>query len=237
MTFPPASAIRLPARRESNERDGSSITLSTHELGNGPAVVFCHGFPDLALGWRHQLEPVARAGFRAIAPDQRGYGSSSTPAPIEAYGLTELTGDLVGLLDALEIEKAVFVGHDWGGMIVWAMPLLHPSRTAGVVGLCTPYAPTPPTSMMKALVDGDEDRFYICWFQKPGVAEEFLGSRVRILFDRMMRGGVPVEQLMERAFVDGKLDMNPFRRFDQFEPIGTPVVNQEELNHYVSVFE
>src|SRR5215471_7241825 len=117
MTFPPASAIRLPARLKSNECDGSSITLSTHELGDGPAVVFCHGFPDLALGWRHQLEPIARAGFRAIAPDQRGYGGSSAPAPVEAYGLTELTGDLVGLLDALDIERAVFVGHDWGGFV------------------------------------------------------------------------------------------------------------------------
>src|SRR5215470_5896568 len=90
IAFPPASPTRLPARRESNERDASAITLSTHELGDGPAVVFCHGFPDLAFGWRHQLEPIARAGFRAIASDQRGYGRSSAPAPIEAYGLTEL---------------------------------------------------------------------------------------------------------------------------------------------------
>jgi len=226
--FPAPRNVKLPS---------SDITLSVHELGAGPAVVFSHGFPELGYSWRHQLPAVADAGFRAIAPDQRGYGGSSKPEAIEAYGIEELTGDLVGLLDALDIEKAVFVGHDWGGIIVWAMPLLHPERTAGVVGLCTPYAPMPPTSMMRALVDGDDDRFYVCWFQKPGVAEEYLDARVRLLFERMMRGGVPVEQLLSRAFVDGKLDMNPFRRIDQMEPIGELVVNEEELNHYVSVFE
>lgn len=211
--------------------------MSVHEQGRGPAVVFSHGFPELAYSWRHQLPAVAGAGFRAIAPDQRGYGGSSKPERIDAYGIEELTGDLVGLLDALEIEKAVFVGHDWGGLVVWAMPLLHPERTAGVVGLCTPYAPMPPTSMMRALVDGDDDRFYICWFQKPGVAEAYLSAHVRLLFERMMRGGVPLEDMMSRAFVDGKLDMNPFRRLEELEPMGELVVTPEELDHYVSVFE
>lgn len=226
--FPDAKPVRLGS---------SDITLSVHDLGSGPAVVFSHGFPELAYSWRHQLPAVADAGFRAIAPDQRGYGASSKPEAIEAYGIEQLTGDLVGVLDALDIEKAVFVGHDWGGLIVWAMPLLHPQRTAGVVGLCTPYAPTPPTSMMRALVDGDDDRFYVCWFQKPGVAEAYLGTRVRLLFERMMRGGVPIEEILPRAFVDGKLNMNPFGRLEQLEPLGELVVSPEELDYYVSVFE
>ena len=116
-----------------------SIDLTVHETGEGPAVVFCHGFPELAYSWRHQLPAVAAAGFRAIAPDQRGYGDSSAPPNISDYGLTELTGDMAGLLDALEIDRAIFVGHDWGGFVAWAMPLLYPDRTAGVVGVCTPY--------------------------------------------------------------------------------------------------
>ena len=161
MTLPPASPIRLPARPSSHARDGSQITLSTHDLGTGPAVVFCHGFPDLALGWRHQLAPVARAGFRAIAPDQRGYGNSSAPQSIEAYGLTELTGDLVGLLDALDIERAVFVGHDWGGFVAWAMPVLHPDRVLGVAGICTPYMPFPSVAKHLAIVDGEIERQYV----------------------------------------------------------------------------
>ena len=105
VAFPTPRNVALPGR---------DITLAVHEMGEGPAVVFSHGFPELAFSWRHQLPAVAAAGFRAIAPDQRGYGRSSAPHSIDAYGLTELTGDLAALLDALEIEKAIFVGHDWG---------------------------------------------------------------------------------------------------------------------------
>jgi pimeloyl-ACP methyl ester carboxylesterase len=107
--LPPARRVRLP-----------EVTLSIHESGSGPAVVLCHGFPELAYSWRHQLPALAGAGFRAIAPDQRGYGESDVPKGIEDYDLTHLTGDLVALLDALEIERAVFAGHDWGGFVAWS---------------------------------------------------------------------------------------------------------------------
>jgi pimeloyl-ACP methyl ester carboxylesterase len=237
LTFPTASAIRLPARRERGERDGSSITLSTHELGDGPAVVFCHGFPDLALGWRHQLEPVARAGFRAIAPDQRGYGGSSAPAPIEAYGLTELTGDLVGLLDALEIERAVFVGHDWGGFVAWAMPILHPERVLSVAGICTPYMPFPNVAKHLAIVDGEVERQYVAWFQQPGVAEAAMDTRVRPILTRILRTGAPLEALVRIAFADGRLDMNPFRNPEKWPPLGEPVAPPSVLDAYCRVYE
>jgi len=237
MTFPPASAIRLPARRQSNVPDGSAITLSTHELGDGPAVVFCHGFPDLALGWRHQLEPVARAGFRAIAPDQRGYGRSSAPAPIEAYGLTELTGDLVGLLDALEIERAVFVGHDWGGFVAWAMPILHPERVLGVAGICTPYMPFPSVAKHLAIVDGEVERQYVAWFQQPGVAEAEMDPRVRPILTRILRTGAPLEELVRFAFADGRLDMNPFLNPEKWPPVGEPLGPPAVLDEYCRTYE
>ena len=145
-----------------------SLNLIVHEIGEGPAVVFCHGFPELAYSWRHQLPAVAAAGFRAIAPDQRGYGDSSAPAAVTDYGLTELTGDLVGLLDALQIERAIFVGHDWGGFVAWAMPVLYPERTAGVIGVCTPYMPMPQTSSMRALVNGKDERSISSGSRNPG---------------------------------------------------------------------
>ena len=106
------SDIALPGRAGDPE-----FHLSTYQGGSGPAVVFVHGFPDLALGWQHQLTAVAEQGFHAIAPNMRGYGGSSCPHAVEAYTLDELTGDLVALLDALEIEKAIIVGHDWGGFV------------------------------------------------------------------------------------------------------------------------
>eukprot|EP01038_Epipyxis_sp_PR26KG_P015267 gene15267-20571_t len=93
-----------------------------------PPVVLCHGYPELAFSWRHQLVGLPQAGIRAIAPDLRGYGLTSAPDAIEAYDLDTLTGDLAALLDAKGIEKAVFCGHDWGGLIVWAMATRRRNR-------------------------------------------------------------------------------------------------------------
>lgn len=237
MTFPAASAIRLPAPLHGGGRDASPITLSTHAVGDGPAVVFCHGFPDLALGWRHQLAPIARAGFRAIAPDQRGYGGSSAPAAIEAYGLTELTGDLVGLLDALQIERAVFVGHDWGGFVAWAMPILHPERVLGVAGICTPYMPFPSVAKHLEIVDGAIERQYVAWFQQPGVAEAEMDRHVRPILTRILRTGAPLEVLVQFAFADGRLDMNPFLNPEKWPPAGEPLGPPALLDQYCREYE
>ena len=103
LNWPQGRPVKIAPR--SNQ---PSISLTVHETGEGPAVVFCHGFPELAYSWRHQLPAVAAAGFRAIAPDQRGYAESSAPAAVTDYGLTELTGDMAGLLDELKIERADF---------------------------------------------------------------------------------------------------------------------------------
>src|SRR4051794_8567419 len=97
----------------------NGITMALRDEGAGPAVVFCHGFPELAYSWRHQVPAIAAGGFRAVAPDQRGYGGTDRPDEVTAYDMRSLTADLVGLLDALDVERAVFVGHDWGGLIVW----------------------------------------------------------------------------------------------------------------------
>ncbi len=215
---------------------GGGVTLSVHEAGSGPAVVFCHGFPDLAYSWRHQLPAVAAAGYRAIAPDQRGYGASSRPDAVEAYGLTELTGDMVALLDTLGIERAVFVGHDWGGFVAWAMPVLHPERVAGVVGLCTPYLAFPPVAVHAALVGGEVERQYIAWFQAPGVAEAAMDPNVETIFTRILRGGVPPETVLRAAFADGRLDMNPFLRPERLPLLGEPVGDPGDLAHYCRVF-
>ncbi|MGB6555048.1 MAG: alpha/beta hydrolase [Candidatus Binataceae bacterium] len=214
-----------------------SINLAVHETGAGPAVVFCHGFPELAYSWRHQLPAVAAAGFRAIAPDQRGYGESSAPAAITDYGLTELTGDLVGLLDALKIERAVFVGHDWGGFVAWAMPVLYPERTAGVIGVCTPYMAIPPTSVMRMMVGGKDERHYILWFQEPGRAESVMDGKARLIFDRLMRAPNSPEESAKRFTASGEFDMNPFRRIEELAPDTGLIVTPEELDVYAAAYE
>lgn len=230
--WPQGRSVKLAPRANQ-----PSINLTVHETGDGPAVVFCHGFPELAYSWRHQLPVVAAAGFRAIAPDQRGYADSSAPPAVTDYGLTELTGDMAGLLDALKIERAIFVGHDWGGFVAWAMPLLYPERTAGVVGVCTPYMAIPPTSVMRAMVNGKDERMYIVWFQEPGRAESVMDSKARLIFDRLMRAPLSPQESAKRMMAGGELDMNPFRRIEELRPETEPIVTREELNTYAQAYE
>ena len=104
----------------------------------------CHGFPELAYSWRHQLPALADAGYPCVAPDQRGYGRSSRPEAIDDYDILHLTDDLLGVLDDLDEEQAIFVGHDWGSMVVWQLSLLAPERVAGVVGMSVPFLPRGP---------------------------------------------------------------------------------------------
>ena len=133
----------------------NGIRMGYYEAGpktDTPPVILCHGWPEIAFSWRHQIKALAAAGIRVIAPDQRGYGATERPEPIEAYDIEHLTGDLVGLLDHLGIDKAIFVGHDWGGFVVWQMPLRHIDRVAGVVGVNTPHtdrAPADPIELLR----------------------------------------------------------------------------------------
>ncbi|HUQ40705.1 MAG TPA: alpha/beta hydrolase, partial [Acidimicrobiales bacterium] len=118
----------------------NGVELQVAEAGpaDGPLVVLCHGFPEVAYSWRHQVPALADAGYHVMAPDQRGYGHSSRPDAITDYDLPHLTGDLLGLLDHAGQDQAVFVGHDWGAIIVWDMALRHPDRVKGVVGMSVP---------------------------------------------------------------------------------------------------
>lgn len=197
-------------------------------------MVLCHGFPELAYSWRHQVAALAAADFRAIAPDQRGYGGSDAPDAIEAYGMEQLTGDLVGLLDALGVERAVFVGHDWGGFVAWAMPVLHPDRTAGVIGVNTPYIPFPTTEILRQVFTDDE-RLYILWFQQPGVAEAVLDRDPRLVFDKLMRRGAAGRGSMIKSGREGR-DANPFRRLASLEPHAAPLLSAAEFDVYARAY-
>jgi pimeloyl-ACP methyl ester carboxylesterase len=167
----------------------NGIELAYYQAGprEGVPVVFCHGFPELAFSWRHQLRAFEKAGRWAIAPDQRGYGLSSRPAAVTDYDVEHLTGDLVGLLDHLGIEKAIFCGHDWGGLVVWQMPLMHPDRVAGVIGLNTPFMPRSPIDPIAGMRMRFGDKMYIVWFQTPGEADQVLGADVEKTMRFFMR--------------------------------------------------
>src|SRR6202012_6047018 len=117
----------------------NGISLHVTELGDGPAVLFCHGFPDTAYTWRGQMNAVASSGYRAIAPEMRGYGRSSETTDPTEYTPLHTGGDMVGLLDALKIPSAVIVGHDWGATHAWNAAMMRPDRFTAVFCLSVPY--------------------------------------------------------------------------------------------------
>ncbi|MGA5541774.1 alpha/beta fold hydrolase [Mycobacterium sp. NPDC051198] len=184
--------------------DTNGVTLKVIEAGErgNPVVVLAHGFPELAYSWRHQIPVLAAAGYHVLAPDQRGYGGSSRPDEIDAYNITELTADIVGLLDEVGAEKAVLIGHDWGSPVATNFPLFFPDRVSAVAALSVPPVPrasAPPTQIWRKIV-GD-NFFYILYFQEPGVADAALGADVRQSLRRMvaMEGiSAPPDSLSDR---------------------------------------
>ncbi|MGB8946579.1 MAG: alpha/beta hydrolase [Streptomyces sp.] len=151
--------------------DVNGIRLHIAEEGEGPLVVLLHGFPESWHSWRHQFGPLAAAGFRVVAPDQRGYGRSDHPADVDAYSILHLVGDVVGLVHALGEEKAYVVGHDWGAPVAWHTAMLRPDLVLGVAGLSVPppsRGPEPPLAAMDKAFGG---RFYWNYFNRPGVAD------------------------------------------------------------------
>src|SRR6201990_2867158 len=169
----------------------NGIRMGYYEAGpksDKPPMILCHGWPELAFSWRHQIKALAAAGIRVIAPDQRGYGATDRPEPVEAYDMEHLTGDLVGLLDHLKIDKAIFVCHDWGGFIVWQMPLRHIDRVAGVIGVNTPPSPRAPPAPIDLFRQRFRDTMHIVQSQHPGrEPDRIFGSRVEQTFDAFMR--------------------------------------------------
>jgi pimeloyl-ACP methyl ester carboxylesterase len=157
----------------------NGIELSVVEEGSGPTVVLCHGFPELAYSWRHQIPVLAQAGYRVLAPDMRGYGGSSVPSAVEDYDVLSLCGDLCGLLDSTGEDSAVFIGHDWGASVVWWLAAIHPERVRAVAGLSVPFVPRAPAEPIPIMRRHIGEDFYIVWFQRPGVADEALARDVR----------------------------------------------------------
>ncbi|KUI32438.1 epoxide hydrolase [Mycobacterium sp. IS-1742] len=214
----------------------NGVQLRTLEAGRtgDPLVVLAHGFPELAYSWRHQIPALAAAGYHVLAPDQRGYGGSSRPQAVDDYSISALTGDLVGLLDYAGAERAAFVGHDWGAIVAWHMPLLYPDRVATVAGLSGPPVPRsrkPPTTAWRNIF-GD-NFFYILYFQEPGVADADLGRDPATTMRRVLAGQATREELaasMLRPGPEGYVERLP-------EPEGLPDwLSQDELDHYIREF-
>ena len=212
----------------------NGVTLRTVVEGKGPLVVLLHGFPQCWYLWRHQIDPLIDAGFQVAVPDQRGYGGSDRPEPIEAYNIIELTNDVAGLASALGHEQFIAVGHDWGAPVAWHTALLHPKRVRAVVGMSVPYVRGPAGTMTRQENFGD-NFWYIVYFQKPGVAEAELEVDIRkslrvIYF--AASGDAPeglwfVQKPSTAKFLDGLIDT----------PSLPSWLSQEDLDYYVAQYQ
>jgi len=216
----------------------NGVELEVLEAGpdDGPVAILAHGFPESSWSWRHQLPVLADAGWHVIAPDQRGYGRSSRPTEVEAYGSQHLSADLIGLLDETGQEQGVFVGHDWGALIVWDLVRLHPGRVRAVVGVSVPFVewPAPPTTLFRQAF-GDKF-FYILYFQPVGPADAELASDPRRTLRQVLWAGSaagadrrPLDLPAEgTGFLDGS---------GEWPDALPPWLTTDDLDRYAAAFE
>jgi len=228
----------------------NGIRMGYYDAGpktDQPPMVLCHGWPELAFSWRHQIKALSEAGIRVIAPDQRGYGATDRPEPVEDYDIEHLTGDLVGLLDHLEIDKAIFVGHDWGGFVVWQMPLRYFSRVAGVVGINTPHRDRAPADPIALFRQRFGDQMYIVQFQDPArEPDRIFDSRVEETFDAFMRKPVvrakdaPPEQPIAGVGASARINLafpQMIANYDASHDPRTPILSGQEKQVFVDTFK
>ena len=148
-----------------------SLRMRVAMQGTGPLVLLCHGFPESWCSWRHQLAALAAAGFRAVAPDMRGYGGTDAPPDVESYTLLHHVGDMVELVHVLGESEAVIVGHDWGAPVAWNAAMLRPDLFHAVVDMSVPFSSPARVDLLTALAQQSVQTFYMQYFQTPGVAE------------------------------------------------------------------
>lgn len=217
--------------------DAGRAKLRAAVQGEGPLVVLVHGFPESWFSWRHQIGPVAEAGYQVAAIDVRGYGGSDKPHPIEAYSLEELTGDVAGVVEALAPGgKAILVGHDWGSPIVWNTALTRPDRVSAVAGLSVPYSgvPTRPfTEIFREAFTSKGRFFYQAWFQEVGPPEAEVEADVRGFLRKFyygISGDAPDGSWPQKAhgatLLEGMIDPDPFPAW----------LTENELDYYVAEF-
>jgi pimeloyl-ACP methyl ester carboxylesterase len=187
----------------------------------------------MAFGWRNQTAALAARGFRVLALDQRGYGQSDCPAAVEAYDLDALTGDLAAMLDVAGVEKAIFVGHDWGGIVVWSLPLRQPDRVAGIIALNTPYTKRAPEDPIAIYRRRFGPRFYIVQFNENQDSDRAFEADVEKSVRFFLRRPEDAPE-----GVDGRAAMDTITALAAYEPDGDPrqFLSREELAVYVDAF-
>ncbi len=213
----------------------NGLDMAVYEQGSGAPVILLHGFPELAYSWRHQLPALAAAGYRAIAPDQRGYGQTSVPPDVTDYRMSELIADVHGLLDALDLDTATFVGHDWGAFVLWNMAMLAPERIERLVILNIPHYPRPPVDPIGIMRERLGNNFYIVNFQDSDEADRVFGADPRHFIDRMMRKNVITREQFDKLPPEYQV-ISLLRTTLADEASGDALLSEAELDYYASAF-
>ena len=213
--------------------EANGVKLEVFEAGKenkGNPIVLCHGWPEHAFTWRHQMPALAEAGYHVIVPNQRGYGNSVVPQDVEKFDIACLTGDLAGLLDHFGYDDAVFVGHDWGANVVWSMAMLHPKRVSKLVALALPYQERGemPWVQFLSMLFGD-DHYMVDFNKRPGVADAVLNDNAEQFLRNLYRKNVPPV-----APAPGNYMIN---LANEETALGAPIMSDDELNIFVRAFE
>jgi len=225
--------------REFRTIDAGEVRLRAAVEGEGPLVIMVHGFPESWFSWRHQIGPIADAGFTACAIDVRGYGGSDKPQPVEAYAMQHMVADVAGVADALSPGKpAIILGHDWGAPIVWNSALTRPERFRAVGALSVPYmgvGTRPFSEIFDELFTRKNRFFYQAYFQKEGVAEAEAEADVRGFLRRFYYaisgdapvGSWPTDKTASDPLLKGLVDPDPFPAW----------LTPADLDYYVGEFK
>ncbi|MEI5989783.1 hypothetical protein A5881_001276 [Enterococcus termitis] len=210
----------------------NGVELEIFEAGQqnfGRPIILCHGWPEHAYSWRHQVAPLVEAGYHVIIPNQRGYGRSSCPKEVTQYDIEHLTGDLVALLEHYQYKDAIFMGHDWGASVVWSMALLHPERVRKMINLCLPYQIRGEKPWIDFMEEFFGDDYYFVHFNKqPGVADAILDENASQFLHNLYRKNAPAQAPGE--------GMEMIHLAKAAKPLGEPVMSDKDLAVYITAF-
>ncbi|KAL2345647.1 hypothetical protein Fmac_006932 [Flemingia macrophylla] len=207
----------------------NGIKMHVAEKGEGPVVLFLHGFPELWYSWRHQIVALSSLGYRAVAPDLRGFGDTEAPSSVSSYTCLHMVGDIVALIETLGVDQVFLVAHDWGAIMGWYLCLFRPDRIKAYVSLSVPFIPRNPNvrplDAMRALYGDD---YYICRFQEPGQAE---AGFAKIGFENVIKNMLTSRKAGPPILGAEGMGFNPN------SPPLPSWLSQEGLTYYASKFE
>lgn len=227
--------------------DLPNLRMAVFEAGekrdDRPSLVLCHGWPEVAYSWRKVVPLLAAQGWHVIVPEQRGFGltgkasnDAGDESGVPLYDMAHLTDDMANLLNAFDLQKAIFAGHDWGGIMMWQLPFYHPDRIAGLIGVNTPFIPRlsdDPIKLMRAALGDD---FYVVTFQDYGRAEAVFDADPAKLLRLLYRkaGGTAV---VTPGPEFERVEMLNMLKIDEARWPGMPLLNDDDFNYYVDAFK